>query len=282
MSKMDKLLEAAKSAKFSNSERKDDKTFYYPARDQAGNGTAILRFLPGKTEDDLPFVKTYSHGFKGPAGKWFIEDCPTTIGSPCYCCEQNGILWNTEIKANQDIARTRKRKISYVANILVVEDKKNPENEGKVFLFKFGTKIFDKIFDKLSPEFEDETPCNVFDLLEGANFVLKIRKVEGQTNYDKSEFRTPSAIDKVNLDVLEDLNQFISPAKFKTPAELERRFNMAVGNTVRLAANAETNATENVVVRAPAAPLNTTSPSQDDVDDDVMEMMKKLAEDDEK
>jgi len=291
MSNMAKLLGAVNKAKSAGGFEKDDKKFYYPARDAAGNGSAVIRFLPGKTDDDIPFVKTYAHGFKG-AGGWFIEDCPTTIDKPCYACEQNSILWNTNLKANQDIVRERKRKISYIANILIVSDPKNPENEGKVFQYKFGTKIFDKIVDALQPvedELDPKEPCNVFDLKEGANFILKIRKVEGQTNYDKSEFKAPSPV-KVDLSLLESLDQFTAPERFKTPEELQRRFDKAVGNTVRLAVKEAKPAADEFdedevdaglrEVEQKAAKVIKPAPKvevTDDADDDIEALMKSLA-----
>ncbi len=285
MSAMDKLLAAVNKAKQRGGSERNEDTFYYPVRDAAGNGQATIRFLPGKTEDDIPFVKIYSHGFQGPTGKWLIDECPTTIDKPCYVCEQNGILWNTNIKANQDIVRERKRKVSYIANILVVEDKKTPENEGKIFLFKFGSKIFDKIFNAISPDDEDETPCNVFDLVSGANFKFKIRKVEKQTNYDKSEFMEPSecSLSKDDLDKLEDLSKFLAPEKFKSEEELKRRFNAAVGNTDRLAAKDQGEDSEPVVTEprkpkaAPKDEEERVTPA-DEGDDDIEALMRRLAE----
>ncbi len=282
---MEKLLAAVNKAKSSNGSDRDDKVFYYPSRDTAGNGSAVIRFLPGKTDDDIPFVKVYSHGFKGPTGQWFIEDCPTTIGQPCYCCEQNSILWNTGIKANQDIVRERKRKVSYISSILVVKDEKNPENEGKIFLFKYGQKIFDKITNMLSPTFVDsdekeefinkygEEYCDVFDLKNGADFKFKIRKVEGQTNYDKSEFAGPSKV-SVDLSSIEPLDQFTDPTRFKSAEDLQKHFDRAIGNTVRLAAKVSNNEVEPHVQPKPTKTVKQETSSSED--DELLEFMNRL------
>ena len=158
---------------------KDDTRFWQPEVDKAGNGMAVIRFLPAPAidgDDALPWVRTFSHGFQGPGG-WFIDNCLTTLNEKCPVCEHNNTLWNSGIEANKEIARKQKRKLSYVANILVVSDPSNPSNEGQIRLFKFGKKIFDKITEAMNPEFADETPVNPFDLWEGANFKLKIRNV---------------------------------------------------------------------------------------------------------
>jgi hypothetical protein len=211
--------------------------------DKAKNGFAIIRFLPARTDDDVPFVKSYSHGFKSPAGKWFIENCPTTIGEQCPLCEANGVLWNSGNDSDKEIVRERKRKLAYYANILVVSDPKNPDNEGKVKVFKFGAKIFDKILDKLQPtvmEGEDPIePVNVFDPFEGANFKLKIRQVEGYANYDKSEFEVPSALGKEKevqaiMEAMEDLNQFCNKSNYKSYEALSTKLAMVMGTPVNL------------------------------------------------
>lgn len=296
MSRMAKLLNARNP---SSGGRVDDKKFYYPERDKAGNGSAIIRFLPGKTDDDIPFVKTYSHGFKGATGKWFIEDCPTTIGEPCFCCEQNSALiapfggWVSTPNNVKETVRERKRKMQYIANVLVIKDEKNPDNEGKVFLFKFGQKVAEKVFNMIAPTFVDEDEkdefvkkfgaesVDVFDLAKGANFHFKIRKVEGQTNYDKSEFKSPSAVDvAVDLNEVEDLAQFTAKTHFKGAEDLEKSYNRAVGNTNRVAPVAEV--AELAPAARPAAKPTAKAPaaSTDDDGDDVMAMMAKLAAED--
>ena len=179
LAKLTKAIEATSQPAEAGS--KDDTRFWQPEVDKAGNGMAVIRFLPAPAadgDDALPWVRVFSHGFQGPGG-WFIDNCLTTINEKCPVCEHNNKLWNSGIESNKDIARKQKRKLSYVANILVISDPSNPANEGQVKLFKFGKKIFDKITEAMNPEFADETPVNPFDMWEGANFKLKIRNVEG-------------------------------------------------------------------------------------------------------
>lgn len=219
-----------------NSDKKDynDDRYWTPSVDKSGNGFAVIRFLPAPDGEEMPYVKMFTHGFK-VGSKWFIENCPTTIGQKCACCDANSELWNTELKENQDIVRKRKRQQSYHSNIMVINDPKNPDNDGKVFLFRYGAKIFQKIMESIQPEFEDETPMNPFDLWSGADFKLKIRMVEGYRNYDKSEFSKSSALldgDDVLLEQVwkkeHSLKEIIAPDKFKTHEEIVRRFNMVV------------------------------------------------------
>lgn len=218
-----------KSGSFNN----DDKDKYWNCEvDKAGNGMAVIRFLPAKTDDGLPFVRKFTHAFKH-GSKWFIEPCLTTIGEDCPVCNANSELWDTGTKENQEIVRKRKRKQSFISNILVISDPKNPDNEGKVFLFKYGKKIFAKIMDSLEPEFSDETPVNPFDAQTGADFTLKIRQVEGYANYDKSTFATPSDRSKeINklLDSIDDLQDLISPDKFKSFAEQQKKLMSVIGS----------------------------------------------------
>lgn len=226
-----RLLEAVQKAKETTSFKESSESTYYPEVDAAGTGHAVIRFLPAKNEEDVPFVKVFNHGFKGPNGRWYIENCPTTVGNACPVCESNGPLWNGS-ESDKEVARARKRKKSYYANILVVSDPKNQENEGKVFLFRFGQKIFDKITDCIQPEFPDDEPMNPFDLEEGANFKLKIRRVEGYANVDKSEFEKTSAAD-VDWDAVKDqifdLNTLIAPEKFKAYGDLKSKFKTIIG-----------------------------------------------------
>ena len=183
---MGELSKVAEPQKQSNSYQDD--RFWKPELDKSGNGYAVFRFLPAVSGEDLPWARLWSHAFQGPGG-WLIENSLTTINKKCPISESNSLLWNSGVEADKDIARKRKRKLSYYANILIVSDPKHPENEGQVKLYKFGKKIFDKITEAMKPEFEDETPINPFDFWEGANFKLKIRKVDGYWNYDKSEVR---------------------------------------------------------------------------------------------
>ena len=239
-SSLDKLTKAIEASTQSNSEAgsKDDTRFWQPQVDKAGNGMAIVRFLPAPSVDGdeaLPWVRVFSHGFQGPGG-WFIDNCLTTLNEKCPVCEHNNTLWNSGIEANKDIARKQKRKLSYVANILVVSDPSNPENEGQVKLFKFGKKIFDKITEAMNPEFADETPVNPFDMWEGANFKLKIRNVEGYRNYDKSEFADKSALFDGDDDKLEELwksefslKEFSEKKNFKSFEQLKTRLDKVLG-----------------------------------------------------
>jgi hypothetical protein len=217
---------------------KDDTRFWQPTVDKSGNGMATIRFLPAPGvdgEDGLPWVRRFDHGFQGPGG-WFIDNCLTTVGEKCPVCEHNSTLWNSGIEANKDIVRKQKRRLSYVANILVISDPAHPENDGTVRLFKFGKKIFDKISEAMNPEFADETPVNPFDFWDGANFKLKIRNVEGYRNYDKSEFAEPSALFDGDDDKLEaiykqehSLKDFTDKKNFKPYEQLKARLDKVLG-----------------------------------------------------
>jgi hypothetical protein len=238
-SSLDKLTKAIESTtQSSEAGSKDDNRFWKPTVDKAGNGMAVLRFLPAPAvdgDDALPWVRVFHHGFQGPGG-WLIDNCLTTLNEKCPVCEHNSTLWNSGIEANKDIARKQKRKLSYIANVLIVSDPSNPENEGQIKLFKFGKKIFDKITEAMNPEFADETPVNPFDMWEGANFKLKIRKVEGYQNYDKSEFADKSALFDGDDEKLEELwksefslKEFTEKKQFKTYEQLKGRLDKALG-----------------------------------------------------
>ena len=236
-SSLEKLAKAIESSKQSEGGSKEDTRFWQPTVDKAGNGMAIIRFLPAAAEDGddtLPWVRVFGHGFQGPGG-WLIDNCLTTINAKCPVCEHNSTLWNSGIEANKEIVRKQKRKLNYVANIYVVSDPENKENEGQVKLFKFGKKIFDKITEAMNPEFADETPINPFDLWNGANFKLKIRNVEGYRNYDKSEFDNAGALksDDAELEKIwkseYSLKEFTEPSKFKSYDQLRARLDKALG-----------------------------------------------------
>ena len=187
---LDKLLSQVQ-AESATQEKKSyvDERLWKPELDKSGNGYAVIRFLPAPTGEELPWVKLWKHAFQGPTGKWYIENSLTTLnGGKDPVSEYNSSLWNSGLESDKEIARKQKRKLEYYSNIYVVSDSKHPENEGKVFLFRFGKKIFDKMMAAMQPEFEDETPINPFDFWEGANFKLKIRKVDGYWNYDASSF----------------------------------------------------------------------------------------------
>jgi len=207
--------------------------------DKASNGYAVIRFLPAPPNEDLPWAKLYTHGFQAKGG-WFIENSRTTFGEKDPVSEMNSELWNSGTEADKDIARARKRKLQYISNILVISDPANPQNEGKIFLYKFGKKIFDKIQEAMEPEFADEKAVNPFELWDGANFKLKVRKISGFINYDKSEFDSPSALfdgDDVQLEELwkkqYSLTAFTDPSNFKSYDELKQRLMDVVGDDIR-------------------------------------------------
>ena len=260
---------------------KDDTRFWQPEVDKAGNGMAVIRFLPAPQadgEDALPWVRVFSHGFQGPGG-WLIDNCLTTLNEKCPVCEHNNTLWNSGIEANKDIARKQKRKLSYVANILVISDPSNPANEGQVKLFKFGKKIFDKITEAMNPEFADETPVNPFDMWEGANFKLKIRNVEGYRNYDKSEFASKSAIFEGDDEKLEQLwksefglKEFSEKKQFKPYEQLKSRLDKVLGFEGNVAP--KTKAIDNLdTLKEEDVPFDTSS-----VEDEDLDYFKSLAE----
>ena len=207
-----------------------------PEMDKSGNGYAVIRFLPAPDGEDLPWVKVFSHAFQGPGG-WYIENSLTTINQKDPVGELNRSLWNSGSDADKETARKQKRKLSFYANIYVVKDPANPQNEGQVFLYKFGKKIFDKIMEAMQPEFEDETPINPFDFWQGANFKLKRKKVAGYWNYDSSEFDRPGPLldDDDALEAIwkkeQSLVDFVATDKFKTYDELDKRLNYVLGKT---------------------------------------------------
>ena len=212
-----------------------DDRFWSAQIDKSGNAFAVIRFLPAIASETAPWVKRYSHGFQ--ANGWYIENCPTTIEKDCPLCKKNSELWNTGIESNKDIVRTRKRKLSYISNILVVKDPKNPANEGKTFLFRYGSKIWDKIDNKMSPQYEGEIAYNPFDLWEGADFKLKIKKVKGYANYDDSEFANQAELfdgDDAKKEVVwqseHALLQFIDASEFKEFDKLKERLDRVLGS----------------------------------------------------
>jgi hypothetical protein len=272
---------------------KDDR-FWKPELDQASNGFAVIRFLPVVDGEDVPWARVFSHGFQGKGG-WFIENCPTTLGKKCPVCEANNELWNSGIEDDKTVARDRKRKLSYVANVYVVSDPKHPENEGKIFLFKFGKKIFDKIMEKIQPEFPDDQPVNVFDFWQGANFKLKIRKVAGYINYDKSEFEEPSALmggDDAKLEALwkkqHALKEFTNAENFKSYDELKSKMDSVLrGGSEGKAKTAEDmEDIEDAEARfgssakskpAPKMPEKKSSVDEDAEEEDALSYFEKLA-----
>ena len=234
ISELTKKLESAEK----KNSYQDDR-FWKPTLDKASNGMAVFRFLPAPENEDMPWAKLYTHAFK-VGGRWYIENSRTTIGEKDPVSEMNSELWNSGLESDKDIARDRKRKLSYISNILVLKDPGAPENEGKVFLYKYGVKIFNKIQEAMQPEFDDEDPINPFDYWAGANFKLKVRKVGGYINYDKSEFESPSELlggDDGKLEELwktqHSLQAFVAPDQFKTYDELKKKLQDVVGEDIR-------------------------------------------------
>ena len=286
---LDKLLGAVQ-AENAPQEKKSyvDDRIWKPVMDKTGNGFAIIRFLPAPKGEELPWAKLWNHAFQGPTGQWYIENSLTTIGQNDPVSEHNSALWNSGVESDKEIARKQKRKLQYYSNIYVVKDSANPQNEGKVFLYRFGKKIFDKIMETMQPAFEDETPINPFDFWEGADFKLKLRKVDGYWNYDKSEFEATSALAKKD-DELEEiwgkqysLKEFTDNSNFKSYDELKKRLDVVlsgtttVGNVVEMSSAFDDSPTTVVTVDTPAEPAPTITVSEDD--DDTMSYFEKLAE----
>jgi|TARA_Y100000033_G_scaffold4005_1_gene3402 hypothetical protein len=215
-----------------------DERFWKPELDKSGNGYAVIRFLPAPDGEEMPWAKVWSHAFKGPGGQWYIENSLTTLGKDDPVGEMNRELWNSGRDSDKEVARAQKRKLSYYANIYVVSDPAHPEKEGQVFLYKFGKKIFDKLVEAMQPAFADETPIDPFNFWTGADFKLKIRKVDGYWNYDKSEFASAGTLGNFEDDKLEgiwkqgySLAEFEDPKNFKSYEQLQARLNLVLGRS---------------------------------------------------
>ncbi len=278
-----KLIQAADQAGGGEKKNYADERIWKPTVDKAGNGYALLRFLPAGEGQELPWVRYWDHGFKGPTGLWYIENSLTSIGQPDPVGELNSKLWNSGIESDKDKARDQKRRLHYVVNMLVLQDPSNPANEGKVFLYKFGKKIFDKIMDSMQPEFADEKAVNPFDFWEGADFKLKIRNVEGYRNYDKSEFAAPSSLyeaDDVKLEAvynqLHDLSEFTDPKNYKTYDELKTKLGRVLGEeAIAGAPTMAQTAQMNEPAPVPVEPATAENIASDD--DDTMSYFARLA-----
>lgn len=294
-----KLVAQAQKAAGGEGDKKsyNDDRLWQPQVDKAGNGYAVIRFLPAGKGEELPWVRYWDHGFKGPTGRWYIENSLTTIGQKDPVSDLNTKLWNSGREEDKDLVRQRKRRLHYVANILVISDPANPANEGKVMLFKFGKKIFDKILDVMQPAFQDEKPVNPFDFWEGADFKLKIRNVEGYRNYDKSEFASPAPLfggDEGKLEEiygqLHSLKEFTDPKNFKTYAELERKLFEVLGESGQVLTTAEQTeldekkeapAPKAVAAPAPRASAAPRAESEESgEDEDTLSYFAKLAKED--
>lgn len=279
----------------------DDDRFWKLEKDKAGNGSAVIRFLPRVEGDELPWVKIFSHGFKGPTGKWYIENSLTTLNEADPVGELNTRLWNESSDDNspgRKQARDQKRRLQFYSNILVISDPKHPENEGKVFLFKYGKKIFDKIMNKAKPTFEDERPVNVFDLWEGANFKLRMRNVEGYPNYDESVFAEPGPVAPSDEQILSVVNkqyklsEFLDRKNFKSYDELKAKLESVLSGTTSSVPSAMELMNDPVPVAQPkqfaeapapsysSAPAATSKIPEINDDDDMMAMFQRIADED--
>jgi hypothetical protein len=262
-----------------------DERLWKPELDKTGNGYAVIRFLPAIKGEELPWAKVWNHAFQGPTGQWYIENSLTTIGQKDPVSEMNTAYWNSGVESDKEIARRQKRKLQYFSNIYVVEDPKHPEKEGKVFLFRFGKKIFDKIMETMQPAFEDETAINPFDFWKGTDFKLKIRKVDGYWNYDKSEFgSTPTALFD-NDDAIEEvwkkqysLTAYSAPDNFKSYDELKIRLDTVLAGTTTVG-NIADEPVETVTIDTKEEPVPSVSVT-DDGDEDTISYFEKLAEKD--
>ena len=260
-----------------------DERLWKPELDKTGNGYAVVRFLPAPDGEDLPWAKVYSHAFQGPGG-WYIENSLTTIGGKDPVSEYNRDLWNSGNDSDKDVVRRQKRKLSYYSNIYVVKDPVNPHNEGGVFLFKFGKKIFDKLTAAMQPEFEDETPINPFDFWQGANFKLKIRKVDGYWNYDKSEFDAPAPL-LDDDDALEavwkkeySLADFTAQSNFKSYDALEKRLKSVLGQKTAQRPVLDEELEDESEGRGAAVQQVAAATTVDADEDDALSYFQKLAE----
>jgi len=288
---LDKLLQQVQKDESPATEKKSyaDERLWKPQVDKAGNGYAVLRFLPAPEGEELPWVRVWNHAFQGPTGQWFIENSLTTLNQKDPISEYNSQLWNSGVESDKEIARKQKRKLQYFANVYVVSDPTNPQNEGKVMLYKFGKKIFDKLMEAMQPEFPDETPINPFDFWEGANFMLKIRKVDGYWNYDKSGLDAKSALKSTDEELeaiyksQHSLAEFLAPSNFKSYDELKTRLDavltgkLTTGKTAaeRMQDEESTNFTPEF--KSEPAPQPSTVAAASDEDDDAMSYFEKLA-----
>ena len=282
---LDKLLgEVQKENAPQEKKSYKDERLWKPEVDKSGNGYAVIRFLPAVEGEDMPWAKVWNHAFQGPTGQWYIENSLTTLGKNDPVSEMNSAYWNTGIESDKEIARKQKRKLQYFSNIYVVSDTKHPENEGKVFLFRYGKKIFDKVMAAMQPEFEDEKAINPFDFWEGANFKLKIRKVAGYWNYDSSDFDNTSALFDNDEKIEETwktqyaLNTFTAATNFKSYEELKTRLDAVLSGTVTVGNVA--NQLEDAPIAAPkidTVAVESTSVPQKEEEDDTMDYFAKLA-----
>ena len=294
---LDKLRAAMETASPAQGEKKsyNDDTMWKPELDKSGNGYAVVRFLPTPQGEEMPWVSYWDHGFQGPGG-WYIEKSLTTLNKKDPVSEYNTTLWNSGIEANKEQARKQKRRLHYVSNVYVVSDPKNPDNEGKVFKYRFGKKIFEQLKEAISPAFEDESAINPFDMTEGANFKIKIRKVDGYWNYDKSEFDSTSplgdeAMINSTFSQVHSLSEVISPDEFKSYDELKEKLDRVLGLSGAISGSTAesiaedqeevpwSNVNTESVASEPVIASAESSSEQSSNGDDAMDYFKKLAED---
>lgn len=288
---LDKLLQQVQKDIEPQGEKKSyvDERLWKPQVDKSGNGYAVIRFLPAPQGEELPWVRLWNHAFQGPTGQWYIENSLTTLNQNDPVSEYNSALWNSGVESDKEIARKQKRKLQYYSNIYVVEDSMNPENNGKVMLYRYGKKIYDKIMEAMQPEFADESAVNPFDLWEGANFKLKIRKVDGYWNYDKSEFDSPVQLKPTDEELekiygsCHSLADFTAPSNFKSYDELKARLDAVLSGTVATAKTAAAIVEEDTVDFTPPKSEPTPEPqtapfsASSNNDDDAMSYFEKLA-----
>jgi hypothetical protein len=293
LNKLNSQLEKIQSKSYSDP---NEGKMWKPTRDKAGNGFAVIRFLPAPSGEDVPFVRMWDHGFQGPTGLWYIENSLTTLDRDDPVSEYNSKLWNSGVEDDKAEARKMKRRLKYVSNILVISDPSNPQNEGKVFMYQYGAKIFGKLQELMNPQFDDETAADPFNMWEGANFRLKIQKVAGYPNYDKSTFDTPSAIsdDDSELERIfneaHSLKELVDPKNFKSYDELKTKFYRVLAldqspSTPNTAAEVDDldmssfggNSPEPTLTTMPEAQSTAPSMSMSDDDDDDLSIFKELA-----
>tara|TARA_R110000851_G_scaffold76150_1_gene167653 strand:+ start:3950 stop:4867 length:918 start_codon:yes stop_codon:yes gene_type:complete len=290
------MVQAASGGEQKTDNRNDER-LWQPSRDKAGNGYAVIRFLPGSADAPTPWVRYWDHFFKGPTGQWYVEKSLTSIGMPDPLAEANSRLWNEDGSDEaKSTVRDRKRNLRYMANIQILSDPSNPENEGQVKLYRFGKKIFDKIMDTMQPQFPDEAPINPFDMWKGADFTVKIRKVEGYVNYDASSFKAPSAMAGTDDDLeaiynkQHDMSEWTDPKNYKSYDELKSRLAIVLGESSPSTRKQAEDLANNIPWDEPttkAAPVTTSAPAPVTAtaessmeEDDTMQYFAKLAAED--
>jgi hypothetical protein len=281
---LDKLLQETNKLTSKETSGGADTRFWQPSVDKAGNGYAVIRFLPATKGEDIPWVRIFNHGFQGPGG-WYIENSLTTLNKKDPVTEYNNMLWNRGDDTGKEQARKQKRRLLYVSNVYIINDSSNPENNGQVKLYRYGKKIFDKLNEAMNPQFEDENPINPFDLWEGCNFKMKIRNLDGYRNYDKSEFESPKPVleDDAKMEEIWNsqysLSEFTDPNKFKTYDELKDKLNrvLALNGSGQTLPNAEDTKLDST---PPPAVSKSMAPKKEVVDDgDELDFFEKLAND---